>query len=509
LPRRIAVPTAGKSPSARRGSVLTTIHTAAPAMLTSLTLWSRRHTRWLPAPVRAAAKRLIEGPATLTPRGVETWAVPLVVHASGGPAAAMPAPATAAAPGASRLAPQPRPTAPGGGLRCLIVSPVLDAGGIDEFVAFLARNLPAWGIDTTVLCAAPSQREAPRVGLLAAALGQEGIAVAKASPADGRAWLSRHRPDVISAHAPPGWFLEAAAALGIPVVETLHAVPTPIGTDWSKEPARSRHITAMVAVSELVRQQYLRGNPGFGGDAVATIPNAFNETARAAVDRAQARAWLGLDREFLFVSLARHVLQKNAYGLVAAFAEVARAHPDAHLAIAGRVDDALYTEEVRRLRDRSPGRERIHLRENLSHPSALLAAADGFVLNSFFEGWPLASMEALAAGLPVVMSEVGGAREQVGSDGGRGYVVPNPLGDPEHVTWEAAGRVRFRPQANQAALVEAMAAVIRDRDRWAANRPELAVTAKQRFSTDACAEQHALILRRATAGSFAAQRAAG
>ena len=34
-------------------------------------------------------------------------------------------------------------------------------------------------------------------------------------------------------------------------------------------------------------------------------------------------------------------------------------------------------------------------------------------------------MEALCAGLPVVMSDVGGAREQVGLDGERGYIVPN------------------------------------------------------------------------------------
>ena len=50
------------------------------------------------------------------------------------------------------------------------------------------------------------------------------------------------------------------------------------------------------------------------------------------------------------------------------------------------------------------------------HPPHLLAAADGFVLDSFFEGWSLASMEALFAGVPMVLSEVGGAREQIGDD---------------------------------------------------------------------------------------------
>ena len=230
----------------------------------------------------------------------------------------------------------------------------------------------------------------------------------------------------------------------------------------------------MVAVSDLVRRQYLRGNPGFSNEEIVTIPNAFNATHRPAINRAKARAWLGLDDEFLFISLARHVPQKNAYGLVTAFSDVARAIPRAHLLIAGRPDDRPYAEQVRLLRDRLPERNKIHLRENLPNPSAVLAAADGFVLNSFIEGWPLASMEALCAGLPVVMSDVGGAREQIGLDGERGYVVPNPLGDPEVVTWESIGRERFRPHMNKDALVAAMKSVIRSCEHWAAVRPKSA-----------------------------------
>ena len=318
-----------------------------------------------------------------------------------------------------------------------------------------------------------------------------------ASPDEGREWLAANRPDVISAHDPPEWVLEAARAWAIPVVETLHGIPTPIGTNWRKEPARSRYITSLIAVSDLVRRQYLRGNPGFADKEIVTIPNAFNVTHRPAINRAKARAWLGLDDEFLFISLARHVVQKNAYGLVAAFADVAREIPRVHLLIAGRPDDRPYAEQVRLLRDSLPERNRIHLRENLSNPSALLAAADGFVLNSFFEGWPLASMEALCAGLPVVISEVGGAREQVGANDERGYVVPNPLGDPEAVTWERAGRERFRPHVNKAALVAAIASVIKSREHWATVRPTLAEESKRQFSVRTCAEQHAKILRRA------------
>jgi glycosyltransferase involved in cell wall biosynthesis len=383
-------------------------------------------------------------------------------------------------------------------LHCLIVTSSLDAGGISEIVAFLARHLPAWGLDTTVVCAHYTSGRVGK-GRLAVAMSDEGILVIDAYPDDGPLWLAANRPDVISAHSPPDWFLESAFALRIPVVETLHGVPTPIGTDWRKEALRSRGITALVAVSELVRRQYLRGNPRFAQNAITTIPNAFNLTHRPAINRVQARAWLGLDEEFLFISLARHVMQKNAYGLVTAFSDVARAFPQAHLLIAGQAFDWVYSEQVRLLRDRLPEANRIHLRDNLSNPSPLLAAADGFVLNSFFEGWPLAPMEAMCAGLPVVMSEVGGAREQVGATGERGYVVPNPLGDPEAANWESAGRERFRPHLNKDALVAAMASIIEDRKRWASARLDLAEAAKPRFGARTCVEQYTRVLRHAAA----------
>jgi glycosyltransferase involved in cell wall biosynthesis len=478
--------------------------------LTSLELWARRRSWLLPNWAKSTARCVLGRIGELTNKkydDLENWSAPLIVRES----------ATATVeirewPTASASQPTPldltsqqlpgdnRSGASGSRLRCLIVTPVLDGGGVDEFVSFLARHLPLRGLDTSVMCAAPSPSERARVGFLASELRREGILVSEPLPEEGRQWLACNRPDVISAHDPPEWVLEAADALRIPVVETLHEVPTPIGTDWNKEPARSRYVTTIVAVSELVRRQYLRGNPGFNGAGIVTIPNAFNESSRAPVDRAKARAWLGLEEEFLFISLARHSLQKNAYGLVAAFADVARANPDAHLLISGRVNDRPYTEEVRRLRDSLPERERIHLRENLPNPSALLAAADGFVLNSFFEGWPLASMEALSAGLPVIISDVGGAREQVGLDGACGYIVPNPLGDPESVSWEAAGRERFRPQANNNALVAAMTSVVRDRERWASVRPNLVAASKRRFSARTCAEQHANVLRRAALG---------
>ncbi|MCW2283325.1 glycosyltransferase involved in cell wall biosynthesis [Rhodoblastus acidophilus] len=463
------------------------------ARVTRLALLAQRLSWPAPRFVRAAGRRLLSRFGD-DEQLVQDWSSPLILRESAGKRALpgpLPRPISRAA---SIFAKAPDLTSRP--FRCLLATGVLDAGGMDEFVAFLTRRLAARGVAASVVV---TDRGAGG-GQLAKCLRDEGFEVFHDSIASTRRWLAKNRPDVISAHGPPDWLLEAAAGLRIPVVETLHGVPTPMATDWTREGLRSRGIHRFVAVSDLVRRQYLRGNPAFDPEAVVTIPNGYNDSHRHTIDRAAARNWLGLEDEFLFLSLGRHVMQKNAFGLVSAFIEVARANPRAHLLIAGRMDDGIYMRHVAELRRRSPATERIHLRSNLADPSVLLSAADCCVMNPFFEGWPLASMEALCAGLPTIMSDVGGAREQL-ADGRFGFLVPNPAGDPETVDWDMAARARFAPQRNKQALVAAMNAVIADQDTWRLSREARAKDAVSRLDARKCVDRYVELLGRAAAGA--------
>lgn len=90
--------------------------------------------------------------------------------------------------------------------------------------------------------------------------------------------------------------------------------------------------------------------------------------------------------------------------LIDAIALLARRHPSLHLAICGRGD--LAQELAARTRERGLI-GRVHLLGLRSDVGAVLAAADVFVHPSLSEGLPLALLEAMFAGKPIVASRVG------------------------------------------------------------------------------------------------------
>jgi glycosyltransferase involved in cell wall biosynthesis len=382
-------------------------------------------------------------------------------------------------------------------LKCLVTTGVLDAGGSDEVVAFLARHLPSYGVDAVVAHSGTVIPGATGGGRLPSILRQEGIRVVDVTEHSAPALLDEVCPDVISAHGAPDWWLQLSATRNIPYVDTLHGMHSFFNTDWSKEAKRSLYVTTYVAVSEMTRRQYLAGNPYLDPSRIVTIPNSVDPGRVPIIDRQCAREWLNLDNEFLFVSLSRHTLQKNTYALVQAFEEVAKRHSNVHLLISGRADDRLYAEQVRRLRDSLHCRDRVYLRDHSPFPAALLAAADGFVLNSYFEGWSLGSMEALFAGIPVVLSDVGGAREQVGDGEEYGYLVGNPVGDALQVNWETIRTSLYVRQPNHDELVGAMSRIVHEREYWAARRRKLQIDSARRFHPDNSLRRHALVVTEA------------
>ena len=107
-------------------------------------------------------------------------------------------------------------------------------------------------------------------------------------------------------------------------------------------------------------------------------------------------------------------------------------------------------------------------------PYPILAALDLFVMPSLAEGLGVAALEAMACGLPVVASAVGGLRDLV-TDGATGLLVPpadpvalakaiNKLAsEPKlRAAMGAAGRIRVADHFSLAAMAQRTLALYRD-----------------------------------------------
>ncbi|WP_320536996.1 glycosyltransferase family 4 protein [Pseudarthrobacter sp. IC2-21] len=459
-------------------------------------LLAQRNSDHLPSWVKRRVREVMGGSITIDLDSIEDWSRPLLQGPNIDPLS-WPKPQYDEA-GPIAIGPH-RLDDKATDIRCLLATESLDAGGMDEVVGFLARGLPKFGFRVAVLHT-PTDRLSPP-GRLGRLLRDEGVEVVDLEKENCETWIRNWAPDVLSVHGAPEWVLEAAVACSVPTIETLHGMHNQFNVAASEVAGRREKLTGLVSVSEMVRQQYLSIDDKCDPETIVTIPNGIIAQHQQRIPRQDARRLLGLGDEYLFVSLSRHCVQKNTYGLASAFSEVAEAVPGAHLLISGRPDDIAYAGQVARLKGKMRHGARLHLRDHTPHPGVLLSAADGFVLDSFFEGWALSSMESLTAGVPVIMSDVGGAREQLAGRPDWGLLVSNPLGNPLRVDWESMTAARFRRQSNQEELAAAMISFTRD-NTWDLSGRSIKSRAAERFDGDLCLRRHAFVLKTAAAGQL-------
>jgi glycosyltransferase involved in cell wall biosynthesis len=372
--------------------------------------------------------------------------------------------------------------------RCGLVVRALGSGGLEEVVAMLATELPAQGFETSVLCTHEG-------GAVAERLQRSGISVtvAKRSPRAWRSWVKQFRPTVLSTHFAP---LKAVAVLSewAPVVETVHNTYVWLSpAEWEEERAKSRLAKSLVAVSETVAAYHRRA---IGPFHVSVIPNGVQGERLHAVPRADARVTLGLGADdVVFVHVGRFCVQKNQRGLVHALADILAEDPRARLLLVGNEDDSAYVDHIRRDAAELLARGALRLVPAMPDPSLVLSAADAFISNSFFEGWSLASTEALWMGRPVILSDCGGSVEQVGDDSRNGFVVPNPGGLPLTLDLQQVQQPSEAASiTNRDAMRAAVRAFISQRAHWAGRSEPIMREARERWSAARMAESYVPVL---------------
>lgn len=154
---------------------------------------------------------------------------------------------------------------------------------------------------------------------------------------------------------------------------------------------------------------------------VATIPNGVDSARFGGVGRSDARRRLGIPADHVVVgTVGRLDPVKDQASLVKAFAALRPARPGALLVIAG--DGPCRAELTHLISGLGLENHVLLLGERQDIPE-LMAAMDLFVLPSIAEGMSNTVLEAMATGLPVVATRIGGNPELV-EDGLTGRLVP-------------------------------------------------------------------------------------
>jgi len=309
-------------------------------------------------------------------------------------------------------------------LRVLEVLPTLRRAGAENVAAALACGLPRDRFEAAVV----SLYDAGPAGLepLLAGGGVPTWHLGKRPGFDVRMWPRLGRvfrefaPEVVHTHS---YVLRYArrAARAATVVHTLHNLsgkdPDRL-TAWLDGFAFRRGVVP-VAVSAAVARSF---EARHGTAPAATIPNGI-DTGR--FNRPEARLkWRSehgfSDSDVLIASVARLEPQKDPEALIRAFAAVSSVGAPCHLLLAG---DGSLRDRARECAVRCGASSRVRFLGVLSDVAELLCAADFFAMASRWEGNPLSVMEAMAAGLPVVATAVGGVPELVES-GVTGLLAP-------------------------------------------------------------------------------------
>jgi len=366
-------------------------------------------------------------------------------------------------------------------LKVEMVLPELQVGGMEVMAARLTRSLTSRGHDVGITCiveGGPLADQLRSEGYRVTVVRAPGLLTNIRAPSLER-WLRDREPDVVHTHS--GAWLKAvrAARRGTVrcVVHTEHGLFDP--EPWYGGALRrraARYTDCVVAVSDPLHAMLTRRD-GLDPEQVRVIPNGVDINRFAPAPRTgDLHRRLGIDDStFLIGAVGRLAPVKNHAMLLEAFALLGAHQPNAALVIIG---DGTCRAALQEHISSHGLTGRAFLLGEAPDVATLYRDLDLFVLSSRHEGMPMSVLEAMASGVPVVSTSVGG--------------VPDLL---------AHGRLGWlAPSDDAVALGEAMNAAIEDED----HRRTVALEARseviERYSEDTMLERYERLYYMQSAG---------
>lgn len=323
----------------------------------------------------------------------------------------------------------------------------LEPGGLENGVVNIVNGLDPTLFRSSVCCL-------KRSGAFASRIQRDDVEVQSMGLGQGNDWrlplrLARlfraSRPDIVHTRNVESFFYAGVAArlAGVPVL-----VHSEHGRTFDDRPLRfhaqrvlSRGADGIFAVSSQLRDDLVR-HVGLPARRVDVLHNGVDHRRFASADRRTARAALGLpEQAFVVGSVGRLAAVKNYPMLLRACAAL-RAD-DIWLVLAGEGPERSTLE---RLVEELGLAGRVRLLGHRDDVSQVLAALDVFALPSRSEGMSNTLLEAMAAGLPAVVTRVGGNPEIL-----RDAIDGELVGDDDAAAFaQALGRLARDPSRRAA-----------------------------------------------------------
>jgi len=290
-------------------------------------------------------------------------------------------------------------------------------GGLESVVVGLALGLHSKGVGVTVAAIVESS---PDRNPVIRTLRTGGVPVHPIliphraylrERREVRRLLERGHPDIVHTHGYRADLLDAGIArrMGIPTVTTIHGSSR---MSWRTELYEAiqfrllRRFQAVVAVSRPLIRDLRRA--GLAPDRIRLVANAWHGLSRP-LPRVAARNALGLPLDAFVVGwVGRLIRVKGCDVFLDALGRMRQL--SVHASIIGSGSER---ERLDALAARYGIADRVHFHGCREDAASLFRAFDVWVLSSRSEGTPMVLFEAMAAGVPIVATRVGGVDDAV------------------------------------------------------------------------------------------------
>jgi glycosyltransferase involved in cell wall biosynthesis len=262
-----------------------------------------------------------------------------------------------------------------------------------------------------------------------------------------RRLLEAQRPDIVHTHDYRADLLHAPLArrMGIPTVTTIHGSSR---MSWRTDLFEAvqfrllRRFQAVVAVSRALVADLTRA--GVPPDRIHLVPNAWDGRSEL-LSRVDARHALGLPLDAFVVGwVGRLIPIKGCDVFLRAVSRLG--DRSIHASIIGHGPER---QRLEALVAQDGLADRVHFHGCREGAAKLLRAFDAWVLSSRSEGTPMALFEAMAAGVPIVATNVGGVGDAVSE--AEACLVPPDDPDALAARLQDIHRGRFDTEARVAA----------------------------------------------------------